>query len=255
MSMLHEWDGESVLDGRPLSQLGRAREANPYFSVLHGIASRMSARAPLTEVLAAVIECVIAVIRCDSCFVYILEGNELTLRASRNSHPDQVGRLKLKLGEGITGWVAEHRQPVVVARNAFRDTRFRRFNDLPEDHFEAFLSVPLLSRGRVIGVINLQNRESCDYSAKEVALVSTIGLLVGAEIEMARVEKEMSVLATRLEQRKVIERAKGILQSELTIGEQEAYSMLQRQSQERRRPMKDIAEAIVLSRAVRDAAS
>jgi hypothetical protein len=51
---------------------------------------------------------------------------------------------------------------------------------------------------------------------------------------------------------KAPQRAKGILQRDLTISEPEAYLMLQRQSQQRRKPMKEIAEAIVLSSAIKE---
>jgi len=218
---------------------------------LHGIASRMSAEVPFDDVLNEIVDFATSVVKCDSCFVYLVEGAELVLRASKNPHPGAVGNLKLKLGQGITGWVAKHRQPVVVAHNAALDPRFRFFNELPEDRFEAFLSVPLLSRGRVVGVINLQNIAAHDYTEREISLVSTVGFLVGAEIEMARLEKEKSQLADRLEVRKLVERAKGILQHDLKISEQEAYLMLQRQSQHRRKSMKDIAEAVTLSHAVK----
>jgi uroporphyrinogen-III synthase len=218
---------------------------------LHGIASRMAAEVPFDEVLNDVVDFATSLVKSDSCFVYFLEGDELVLRASKNSHPEAVGKLKLKLGQGITGWVAKHQHPVVVGQNAASDPRFQLFNELPEDRFEAFLSVPLLSRGRVVGVINLQNISAHDYSEREITLVSTIGFLVGAEIERARLEKEKSQLADRLEVRKLVERAKGILQNDLKITEQEAYVMLQRQSQHRRKSMKDIAEAVVLSHAVK----
>lgn len=218
---------------------------------LHGIASRMAAEVPFDDVLNEVVDFATAVVKCDSCFVYLLEGDELVLRASKNAHPEAVGKLKVKLGQGITGWVAKHRQPVVVAANAALDPRFQFFNELPEDRFEAFLSVPLLSRGRVVGVINLQNMAPHDYSEREITLLSTVGFLVGAEVEMARLEKEKSQLADRLELRKLVERAKGILQLELKISEQQAYVMLQRQSQQMRKSMKDIAEAVTLSHEVK----
>jgi uroporphyrinogen-III synthase len=222
---------------------------------LHGIASRMAAEVPFDEVLNEVVNFATSVVTCDSCFIYLLEADELVLRASKNFHPEAVGKLKLKLGQGITGWVAKHQQPVMVAQNAALDPRFRFFNELPEDRFEAFLSVPLLSRGRVVGVINLQNIGAHDYSEREITLVSTIGLLVGAEIERARLEKEKSYLADRLELRKLVERAKGILQRDLKISEPEAYLRLQRQSQQRRKSMKDIAEAVIVSHAVKQSRS
>jgi uroporphyrinogen-III synthase len=222
---------------------------------LHGIASRMAAEVPFDEVLNEVVNFATSVVSCDSCFIYLLEADELVLRASKNFHPEAVGKLKLKLGQGITGWVAKHQQPVMVAQNAALDPRFRFFNELPEDRFEAFLSVPLLSRGRVVGIINLQNIGAHNYSEREITLVSTIGLLVGAEIERARLEKEKSYLADRLELRKLVERAKGILQRDLKISEPEAYLKLQRQSQQRRKSMKDIAEAVIVSHAVKQGRS
>lgn len=220
--------------------------------LLRRIASRISEAAPLEEVLAEVVEFVAAIVCCDSCFIYVLEDGELVLRASRNPHAEVVSRLKLKLGQGITGWVAEHKQPAAIPERAGADPRFKLFNELPEDRFESFLSVPLVSRGRLVGVINVQNRESYTYSEREVGLVSMIGFLVGAEIELARLEGQNAELTQRLESRTLVERAKGILQNDLGISEAEAYQRLQRQSQQLRRPMKEIAEALVLSHEVKN---
>jgi uroporphyrinogen-III synthase len=214
---------------------------------LHAIATRMGTAAPFGDVLKEVVEFAASVVKCDSCFVYILEGNELVLRASRNPHPEAVDRLKLKLGQGITGWVAEHREPVVVAQNASGDHRFQRFNELPEDRFEAFLSVPVLSRGRMVGVINLQDLAPHAYTDREITLIATIGLLVGAEIERARLENENSQLLGKLETRTFVERAKGILQRDLKMSEDEAYRIMQRESQQRRKSMREIAEAVIVS--------
>src|SRR3954471_22638887 len=213
---------------------------------LHEIGSRIAAADPLHAVLGRVVDFVSSVVPCDSCFVYVLEDDALVLRASKTPHPDVIDRLKLRLGQGITGWVAEHRQPVAVGSHAFEDPRFQTFNELPEDRYEAFLSVPVLSRGKLVGVINLQHRQPQEYSRKDTQLISMIGFLVGAEIEMARLEEENSQLSERLETRKILDRAKGILQRDLSITEEEAYLTIQRQSRQRRKTKKEIAEAIVL---------
>jgi len=203
---------------------------NPEVDFLHKMASRMASADPLQEVLGQIVDFAASVVSCDSCFLYALEDGDLILRASKNAHPDVIDRLKLRLGQGITGWVAEHRQPVAVALNASQDPRFQLFKDLPEDKFEAFLSVPVMCRGRVVGVINLQNRDPHEYTEREIKLISTIGFLVGAEIEMARLESENSHLSEKLETRKLVERAKGILQRELRITEEEAYLTIQRRA-------------------------
>ena len=214
--------------------------------LLHEIGSRIAAKDPLHETLMRVVEFVSSVVPCDSCFVYVLDGEDLVLRASKTPHPDVVDRLKLRVGQGITGWVAEHRQPVAVARHAFDDPRFQTFSELPEDRYEAFLSVPVLSRGRLVGVITLQHRRPHEHSRREMQVISTIGFLVGAEIEVARLEVENSQLSERLETRKILDRAKGILQRDLSITEEDAYLTIQRQSRQRRKTKKEIAEAIIL---------
>jgi uroporphyrinogen-III synthase len=227
------------------TELLEQKHRDPALSILHEIGRRMATASPLREVLDRIIDFAASVARFDSCFIFVLEEDELVLRASKNPHPAEIGHVSLRLGEGITGWVVEHHQPVAIARNAFQDPRFQFFNELPEDRYESFLSVPLLSRGRPVGVINLQNREPHTYSKLEIRLISTIGFLVGAEIEMARLEDKSSELTEELETRKVVERAKGILQRESCLSEEEAYLALRRQSRQQRKSMKEVAERIL----------
>jgi uroporphyrinogen-III synthase len=218
---------------------------------LHEITSRIASADSFHKVLGRIVDFVTTVIPCDSCFIYVLEGEKLVLRASKNPHADVVDHLGIKLGQGITGWVAEHREPVAIAANASDDPRFKLFKNLPEDRFEAMLSTPILCASKVVGVMNLQHRRSYQHTANEVRLLSTIGFLVGAEVERARLENENAQLAGRLEARKAVERAKGILQRDLGVGEEEAYRMMQRESRQRRKSMLEIAEAILLGEEIR----
>jgi uroporphyrinogen-III synthase len=219
--------------------------------VLHEIGVRLGTADGFHDVLTRIVEFATALVKCDSCLIYVLEGDELVLRASRNPHPEVVDRLKLRVGQGITGWVAEHGEPVAVAEKAQQDPRFQFFHELPEDTYEAFLSVPLMCRGRVTGVINLQHRKPHTYTRRQSRMISTIGFLVGAEIEMARLEEMNSSLSEQLQSRKIMERAKGILQRDLGLSEEQAYLALQRQSRQKRKPMREIAEAIMLAEEVK----
>ena len=237
----------SVLRERIEKLTLREREVTIDIALLNRMANRLSTADPLHQVLNEVVEFIAAVVECDSCMIYVLEGEELVLRASKNPHSEETGRLKMRIGEGITGWVTENLSTVVVAQSPQEDPRFKLFNELPEDRFEAFLSVPLVSGGRLVGVINVQNRAPHQYSKHEVSLVATIGFLVGAEVERARLETEKSDLSNKLESRKFMERAKGILQHDLKISEEDAYRTIQRESQKRRKSMRDIAESIILN--------
>jgi uroporphyrinogen-III synthase len=213
---------------------------------LHEISSRLAAADSFHVVLGSIVDFVTTVIPCDSCFVYVLENEKLVLRASKNPHADLVDNLGMQLGQGITGWVAEHREPVAIASGASNDPRFVLFRNLPEDHFEAILSTPILCASKVVGVINLQHQMNYQHTANEIRLLSTLGFLVGAEIERSRLETENQQLAGRLETRKAVDRAKGILQRDLAMSEDEAYRMMQRESRQRRISMREIADAIVL---------
>jgi len=218
---------------------------------LHEIGSRMAAADSFHAVLERIVVFVSAVIPCDSCLIYVLEQDQLVLRASRNPHANLVDHLAMRLGQGITGWVAEHREPVSIPKQALRDPRFKLFHDLPEDLFEAMLSVPILTAGKVVGVINLQHRQPYQHTPEETRLLVTVGFLVGAEIERARLETENSQLSERLEVRKLIERAKGVLQRDYGMDEAAAYHALQRESRQRRKSMREIAEAVLLMESVR----
>lgn len=229
-----------------MTETARGYDESSDIDLLHEIGSRMAAADPFHEVLQRIVEMVTAAVRCDSCFLYVLDRDKLVLRASKNPHEDVVDRLVMDVGQGVTGWVAEHKQTVALPSRAWTDPRFAKFGSLPEDRFEAFLAVPILCRGKLVGAINMQHREVHHHSKREIRLITMIGYLVGAEVELARMEFEQRQLSEQLEARKVMERAKGILQRELGVDEETAYLTLQKQSRQKRRPLKEIAEAIIL---------
>ncbi|HTF72189.1 MAG TPA: uroporphyrinogen-III synthase [Edaphobacter sp.] len=227
------------------------RDGLKQIDFLHEISSRIAAADSLHLVLDRIVSFISSVIPCDSCFIYVLEGENLVMRASKNPHADLVDQVGIQIGQGVTGWVAKHKQPVALASGASNDPRFKTFKNIPEDHFEAMLCTPIMCAGGVVGVINLQHRLSYKHTTHEVRLLSTLGYLVGAEIERARLETENSQLSNRLETRKAVDRAKSILQRDLSISEDDAYQMMHKESRQRRKSMREIADAILLSEELR----
>lgn len=148
--------------------------------------SRIIAReVNLADALQGVVSLVVEFMKCDSCLLYLLEGQELILCASNCPHPDTIGTVRLKLGEGLTGWVARERRMLAVSREAYLDPRFKAFTDLPEDTYEAFLSAPVVTRNRVVGVINVQHRQPHFHTGDEMELLTTIGEQIGALIALS----------------------------------------------------------------------
>jgi uroporphyrinogen-III synthase len=84
--------------------------------------------------------------------------------------------------------VARERRLLAISREAFNDPRFKYFKDLPQDTFEAFLSVPIISQNKVVGVINVQNREPKVHSGGDMEMLSTIGEQVGCLLVLSRLK-------------------------------------------------------------------
>ena len=168
----------------PMGQRLKDRELDTLYQISTSISSHLE----LDDVLTETVRLVHEVTQGDSCLLYLLdeENQELVLQAAKDPHPGEIGSIRLKLGEGITGWVAQEQKVVAIAQNAYRDPRFKFFANLPEDRFEAFLSTPVTAKNEVIGVINVQHREAHHHSDSEIKLLTIIGQQVGNAIENAR---------------------------------------------------------------------
>jgi two-component system, response regulator PdtaR len=225
-------------------------------ALLHRISSIVSSQRTLDEMLGEIIGLTVQVTVCDAALVYLIEKetSEMVLRASQVPHAMDLGMLRMKIGEGVTGWVAEHKSVVALAANASLDHRFLRFPALVEDTYAAFLSVPLINQGEIIGVINVHHREPHAHTAEEISLLTFIGEQMGLAIAKevlsevnSRLLAETDEMKRQLETRKLVERAKGILQSRYKLTEEEAYLRLRNESRRHRKPMKELAEAIILA--------
>lgn len=188
------------------------------------------------------------VVPVDSCFVYFYDKNlkELTLIASKKPHEKALGHVTMHQGEGITGWVAEHKQTVAIPKQAFTDSRFKFFKELPEDKYEAFLSVPILNRDGVVGVMNFQNKNSYEFSDEQIKVIEAIGKIISSGFTTLVTDKKVVDLEEKLEERKIVEKAKGILMKTKNITESEAFKIIRTEAMNKRKSMKEIAEAILL---------
>jgi len=140
----------------------------------------------LQEVLKGVVSLVVEFTQCDACLVYLLDGDDLVLCASNTPHPSTIGKLRMKNNEGLTGWVARERRLLAIPREAYKDSRFKKFGELEEDSFEAFLSAPVIARNRVVGVINVQHRLPHQHTGSEMEVLTTVGEQVGCVLVLAR---------------------------------------------------------------------
>ena len=153
----------------------------------------------LQEVLKAIVSLVVEFTQCDSCLLYLLDGEQLVLCAASSNNPAVIGKVRLRVTEGLTGWVARERRLLAIPREAYKDPRFKSFGELPEDSYEAFLSAPLIARNRVVGVINVQHRAPHQHTGGEMEALATVGEQVGCELVLARLSAAEMDAASHVE--------------------------------------------------------
>jgi signal transduction protein with GAF and PtsI domain/anti-sigma regulatory factor (Ser/Thr protein kinase) len=173
-------------------------------SALREIGQAINAAWELQATLDLITRKTAAVMGMDSCSIYLLDENEafLTLEATTGLAPDSIGRARLRLGEGLTGWAAQRGQPVAVA-DAACDPRFKHLPETEESIFQSLLAVPLSNQGRVIGAMNVQTEQYHRYGNEEIELLSLIGDLAAGALEKAmlydQMQRQISELSTLAE--------------------------------------------------------
>lgn len=200
------------------------------------------------EFLQRLIKIAVKIVPVDSSLIYFFdsEKKQLTLVGSQKSHDNVIENIRIREGEGITGWVAEHKQTVAITEKAYLDPRFKFFKELPEDKYESFLSVPIMNDEGIVGVINFQNRKAYTFSQEQIQTLEAIVKIISSGFVKVALERKVDTLSNKLEERKVIEKAKGVLMKLRNLSEEEAFRLIRQESMNKRKSMKEIAEAILL---------
>lgn len=162
-------------------------------SPLREIAQALSAAWDLDTTLDLIARRTNHVMSADSCSIYLLEPDEgtLRLRASTRLAHDSLGRASLRMGEGLTGWAAQHGTPVYV-RDAKADPRFKLLPETREEELRSLLAVPLTNRSRIIGAMNVQTAAFHDFSPDEAELLMLIGDLAAGALDRAKLYDSMN---------------------------------------------------------------
>lgn len=130
----------------------------------------------------------------DVCFVHVLDDTErsLTLAGATPPFDGQVGKIRLPLGSGISGWVASHREPVVIIDDKEGDPRYLPIESLRGRDFTSMVSVPMeTDPGGLVGVLNVHTVARRDFTAGDVELLRVIGRLIAGALHQARLHRQL----------------------------------------------------------------
>ncbi|HEV2356992.1 MAG TPA: GAF domain-containing protein [bacterium] len=161
-------------------------------SALREISRAIGAALDLDTTLTLITRKTAEAMRVDSCSIYLLDASRdyLVLKATTGLAPEAVGRARLRLGEGLTGWAADKGE-AVASSNATADPRFKYLPETHETLFHSLLAVPLTVAGRVLGAVNVQTTGVHAWADDEVELLSIIADLAGGALEKARLYDSM----------------------------------------------------------------
>jgi len=175
-------------------------EKSAEVEILHGLTAGVAAAPDTEAMLQFVARIAVEVSGADSSSIYVFEQarENLVLRAVHDAPHGLVGRLSLRVGEGITGWVARELLPVALERDAYRDPRFKELPDLRDEKCQSFLSVPMVAQNEFVGVLNVKTREPHAYPPRTVRLLQAVAGQAAAAVQGMRLQESMTVQATQL---------------------------------------------------------
>ncbi len=162
---------------------GLREENRTLYRVINLVASSIE----LGPMLQGIVDLATEATDCHACFIYLLEGGLLTMRAASPVYSGAVGVVQMRLDEGLTGWVARHKTPEFIRENAMGDARMKFFPVLEEERFQSMVAVPIISRaGESIGVIVLHTEAPREFTEDTLKLLVHIASLVSGAIENAQ---------------------------------------------------------------------
>ncbi|MBI2981060.1 MAG: phosphoenolpyruvate--protein phosphotransferase [Deltaproteobacteria bacterium] len=161
---------------------------------------------PSENPLAHTVTLIREAMKVDVCSLYLLKDRTLTLVATDGLNPQSVGKIRMKVDEGLTGLAVEKREPVLV-REASLHPRFKFFPETGEEKFHSFAAFPLFDREEIVGVLTIQTAQARDFSASNIEMLKVISFqLAGVIYRLVALE----TIQARPHSERHMERLKGI---------------------------------------------
>ncbi len=223
-----------------------------HIQALSKVANLISSGLYLEEVLRLIVSVTAEIMNSKICSLMLLDPDkqELVVRATQSISESYNKKPNLKLGQGIAGIVAKENKPICVL-DVRKDMRYLNRDIAKKESLYSLASVPLAVKGRVIGVLNCYTSQKHEFTKHELAILTAVANQAAVAIENAELDLRARSAEEALLTRKLIERAKEILSQEANILPAEAYRLIQKQSMDTRKSMREIAEAIILARDIK----
>ncbi|MFO7838630.1 MAG: GAF domain-containing protein [Desulfosalsimonadaceae bacterium] len=228
-----------------------SQNTDKYIKALTEISRAINSDLYLEEILKLIVMVTAQVTGVDICSLWLMEEDKeprkLRLKATQTIDPEYVKDRVLTVNEGVVGHVAASERPLLV-KDVLEEPRFKEKEMARKMGLKSLVSVPLKVRDeKVIGVLNCFTMEYHDFTETEVNLIKAVANQAAVAIFNSELMVKTKVIQEELETRKLVERSKEVLMRRMQISAEEAYRWIQKKSMDSRKPMRQVAEAVLLS--------
>ena len=212
------------------------------------ISQAISSDQYLDDILRLIVTVTAKVMGSKICSLWILDEKEkvLKIRATQAISEEYLKERSLKLGEGVVGCVAKQKTPLAIL-DVLKEPRYKEKELARKERLVSMLSVPLIVKDKVIGVINVYTSHPHEFTETERDILTVVANQAAICIESTELMVKTKVIQEELEVRKLVERAKGVLMKRHGLEEEEAFKRIRKASMDSRKTMREIAEAILLT--------
>lgn len=212
------------------------------------ISQAISSDQYLDDILKLIVTVTAKVMGSKICSLWILDEKEkaLKIRATQAISEEYLKERSLKLGEGVVGYVAEQKKSLAIL-DVLKEPRYKEKELARKEGLVSMLSVPLIVKDKVIGVINAYTSYPHEFTETERDILTVVANQAAICIESTELMVKTKVIQEELEVRKLVERAKGVLMKRQGLSEDEAFKRMRKASMDSRKTMREIAEAILLT--------
>jgi GAF domain-containing protein len=223
-----------------------------HIQALSKVANLITSGLYLEEVLRLIVSVTAEIMNSKICSLMLLypDKQELVVKATQSISESYNKKPNIKLGEGIAGAVAKENKAICVL-DVRKDARYLNRDIAKKEGLYSLASVPLSVKGKVIGVLNCYTSRRHEFTKHELEILTAVANQAAVAIENAELDLRARSAEEALHTRKLIERAKEILSQEANILPSEAYRLIQKQSMDTRKSMREIAEAIILAQDIK----
>jgi two-component system, response regulator PdtaR len=226
----------------------KKHKATDTVNALSKISKAISSDLYLEDILKLIVAVTAEVMDSRICTLMLLDDKKqnLVIRATQSLSEEYVKKKPLAKGEGI-GWKALGEKKPIVIPDVLKEPEYKYKNIAEKEGIVSLLCVPMAVKNRMVGVLNCYTSKPHKFSRTEINVLTTVANQAAIAIENTELMVKTRVIQEELETRKVVERAKGILMKEEGLTEVDAFRKMQKFSMDRRKPMKEIAEAIIMT--------